>query len=150
MPPKQPLTAPEIDNEKAAQPSISLVPARAIMAAARSMTAGVAKHGGGHTGRGTYRDADSGGQCLPETHLDSCLRHLLKYQMGDLFDDGTGLSHLDCAIAQLAVVIDLVEDPVVGPALAHTQVLGEIDDATALKISQSIRTAERKLRRFGV
>ena len=109
-----PLPTETIDAEKAQQPRVSLVPARAIMAAARSMTAGVAKHGGGHTGRGTYRDADSGGQCLPETHLDSCFRHLLKYVMGEQTDAGTGLSHLDCAIAQLAVVIDLVEDPVVG------------------------------------
>lgn len=107
MPPKSPA---EIDAEKARKPRPDLVPARAILAAGRAMAYGVSKHGPGQTGRGTYRDP--GEQGRPETHMASCLRHMLAYLCGETHDSDSGLAHLDCATAHLCMVVDLVEDPV--------------------------------------
>ena len=101
----------EINAEKAAKPRPDLVPARAVMAAGRCMAYGLAKHGGGKSGRGTYRDAGTD-QAKVETHLASCIRHLLEYQIDpNATEEGSGLSVLDHAMAQLAIVVDLVEDP---------------------------------------
>ena len=104
------LTQDQIAAEKATKPRPDLFPARAILAGGRAFAKGLAKHGGGATGRGTFRDAGTP-QAEVSTHIASLFRHLLQWQSGQPIDPDTGLSHLDCAIAQLAVVIDLVEDP---------------------------------------
>lgn len=95
----------EVDREKSSKVRPDLVPARAILAAARAMTYGYAKHGGT-----TYRQAGCR-QASAESHTASFLRHWLAYSSGELIDPESGLSHLDHAIAQLAIVIDLTEDP---------------------------------------
>ena len=65
----------------------------------------------GPTGRGTYRIAGTE-QATVACHLASCFRHLLEFQIDpEATEEGSGLSVLDHAMAQLAIVVDLVEDP---------------------------------------
>lgn len=106
----------EIDAEKATKPRPDLVPPRAIMAGGRAMGYGVAKHGPGRTGFGTFRDAGTE-QATAESHIASFDRHWQAFKIGrrsgttNPIDPGTGLAELDCAMAQLGMVVDLVEDP---------------------------------------
>lgn len=110
-------TAEEISAEKAAKPRPDLVPARAIVAAGRAFGYGARKHGLSSNGRGTYRDpVNHPDQCLVATHVASFERHWFAYKSGELIDKESGLAHLDCAAAQLSIVIDLTEDPPVVPA----------------------------------
>lgn len=103
----------EINAEKAMQPDRpDLVPVRAILAAGRAFAVGAAKHGTPN-GRGTYRIAGTE-QADPATHIASFERHWMKWRSGVLVD-GSGLSHLDHAMAQLAIIVDLIEDPPVAP-----------------------------------
>ena len=105
-----PKTEEEINAEKASKPRPDLVPARAVLAAGRALAYGANKHGLAG-GRGTYRIADTD-QAKVETHLASCLRHILEFQIDpSAVEEGSGLSVLDHAFAQLAIVVDLVEDP---------------------------------------
>lgn len=120
-----PKTEKEIDAEKDTKPRPDLVPARAVMAAGRAFAYGAAKHGLPN-GRGTYRIAGTK-QAEVDTHLASCIRHLREYQIDNhALEEGSGLSVLDHAMAQLSIVIDLVED-------------------SPLNIEQPKRQAERKL-----
>lgn len=111
-----PLTETDINGEKAAKVRPDLVPPRATLAAARALTYGVAKHGGGTTGYGTFRDAGTE-QSRAETHIASFDRHWLRFKaalrrgVDAPVDPDSGLLELDCAAAQLAIVVDLVEDP---------------------------------------
>jgi Domain of unknown function (DUF5664) len=107
---QQSRTIEEIDAEKRAKPSPSLVPARSMIAAARAFSYGETKHGLGYTGRGTYRDAGTE-QASIRTHFDSLERHLAAIKSGEFVDPESGLSHYDCAMAQMCIVVDLVEDP---------------------------------------
>ncbi len=86
------------------------MPARAIEAGGRAFAVGVQKHGLADNGRGTYRVAGTD-QSKPDTHWASLFRHLYAYRRGELADPDSGLSHLDHAMAQLAIIVDLVEDP---------------------------------------
>lgn len=120
--PTKPSATVAIDHEKQEKPRPDLVPPRAIAAAGRAMAAGVRKHGGGTTGRGTYRDP--GDQGTVAAHVASFERHWLAVRQAlhrgttIPIDAGTGLSELDCAAAQLAMVVDLVEDPVVSVSVS--------------------------------
>lgn len=100
----------EINAEKAAKPRPDLLPARALLAGGRAFGYGAAKHGLGRSGRGTYRDAGTE-QATVETHRASFMRHWCAYWAGETIDPESGLSHLDCMMAQLSIIIDLVEDP---------------------------------------
>ena len=109
-------TTDEIDNEKRRKPRPDLVPARAILAAARAMAYGAEKHGLGQSGRGTYRDPGLD-QSELATHIASFERHWLKFRQAVQEktpdqDPETGLSHLDHAMAQLSLCVDLWENPV--------------------------------------
>jgi len=108
-------TVQEINSEKAAKPRPDLVPTRAIAAAGRAFGYGAAKHGLGTTGRGTYRDAGTE-QAEVATHRASFMRHWCAYWSGETADPESELSHLDCMMAQLSIVIDLTEAP---PAAAN-------------------------------
>lgn len=99
-----------IDAEKSAKPRPDLVPARAILAAGQAFAYGLSKHGGGLSGRGTFRDAGTE-QAKVETHVASFSRHWFAYLSGELIDEQSGLPHLWCAMAQLAIVVDLTENP---------------------------------------
>lgn len=105
-----PLPEETINAEKARKPRPDLVPARAIMAAGRSMAYGAAKHGDC-----TWRIAGTE-QADVRTHVASFSRHWLAWLSGEQTDAESGLAHLDCAMAQLAIVVDLVEDPPSGGA----------------------------------
>ena len=106
----KPKTEAEINAEKAALPRPGLVPPRAILAAGRAFAFGVAKHGLAKNGRGTYRVAGTE-QAMVSTHFECLMRHLLLWQSGETHAPDSKLHHLDHAMAQLAIIVDLVEDP---------------------------------------
>jgi hypothetical protein len=105
-----PLPEDQINAEKHGKPRPDLVPPAAIMAAGRALGYGVHKHGGGRTGLGTYRDAGTE-QAEVRTHVASFCRHWLAYLDGEHTDPESGLAHLDCAMAQLAIVVHLEGEP---------------------------------------
>lgn len=43
---------------------------------------------------------------IPERYMDSAIRHLLKYFMGDKFDEESGLPHLGHAIWNIVAVLE--------------------------------------------
>lgn len=114
-------TEEEINAEKASRSRPDLVPTRSHMAGGRAFAVGVAKHGLGKTGRGTYRDAGTE-QSEVETHRASFFRHWCAFWSGQSNDPDSGLSHLDHMVAQLAIIVDLVEDP---PNLPDRRASGE-------------------------
>lgn len=98
-----------IDEEKSRKSRPDLVPALAIEAAGDAFAYGVAKHGIPN-GRGTYRIAGTE-QAETQTHVASFERHWLAWKRGEECDPESGLSHLAHAMAQLAIVVDLVRNP---------------------------------------
>lgn len=117
-------TQAEIDAEKAGKPRPDLLPPIAVMLGGRAMGVGERKHGLGRTGFGTYRDEGSE-QADVRTHIASFERHWLKFKRAfrtgtpNPIDPESGdeqLTELACAIAQLAIVIELIEEPVDGGA----------------------------------
>jgi len=102
-----------IDTEKANKlHRPDLVSPWLIFYAGRAMAYGVAKHGGGITGRGTFRDP--GEQSMIDTHVRSLERHWNAWRRGEHCDPDSGLRHLDCVCAQLSIITDLLGDPVGG------------------------------------
>lgn len=88
---------------KTEKPRIDLVPPLAIRAIAWAMTHGVKEHGE-RKWRGAGTD--------PGTRLASLLRHLNEYQIDpNATEENSGLPVLWHALAQLAIMVDLVEDP---------------------------------------
>lgn len=102
-------TAAEVDAEKSTKPRPDLIPPEALRLAGAAFAAGHAKHGT-PGGRGTYRIAGTE-QARVQTHVASMWRHLIAWMGGDEIDAESGVPHLGCALAQLAIVIDLVYDP---------------------------------------
>ncbi|MBK6920582.1 MAG: hypothetical protein IPH07_24490 [Deltaproteobacteria bacterium] len=102
-------SAEEINAEKASKPRVDIVPPELMLAAGRGLGYGVQKHGQppGADGYGTWRIAGTE-QAEPLTHYACLLRHLLLWRAGEKFDPESGLSHLDHAAAQLAILLDLV------------------------------------------
>lgn len=106
-----PNTEHEIDAEKAAKPRLDLVPPRAVLAAGRALGFGANKHGTpAPDGWGSWRIPDTE-QAEPLTHYTSLMRHLMLWRGGEERDRESGLPHLDHAIAQLSILVDLAEDP---------------------------------------
>lgn len=104
-------SADEINAEKATRSRVGLVPPRAVLAAGRALGYGASKHGTPAPGDwGTWRIAGTE-QAKPLTHYESLFRHLLAWRSGEERDAESGLSHLDHAAAQLAILVDVVEDP---------------------------------------
>lgn len=62
-----------------------------------------------------YPDPDnwSKNKNIPERYMDSAIRHLLKYFMGDKFDEESGLPHLGHALWNVIAVLEyeLRQDP---------------------------------------
>ncbi len=117
-------TQAEIDAEKAGKPRPDLLPPIAVILGGRAMGAGERKHGLGRTGFGTYRDEGSE-QADVRRHIASFERHWLKFKRAfrtgnpNPIDPDSGdeqLTELACAMAQLAIVIELIEEPVDGGA----------------------------------
>lgn len=105
------LTATEVSAEKATkQRRVDLVSPWLIAFAGDALGYGVGKHGGGTTGRGTYRDP--GEQSLVETHRASFERHWNAWRRGEEVDPDSGLPHLSCCCAQLSIIADLIGDPI--------------------------------------
>lgn len=100
------LTAAEVSAEKAAKPRPDLAPAIAIMGLAHVLAYGFRKHG-----VCTWRVAGSE-QADPQTHLASLERHILEFKLDpNAREEGSGFPVLWHALAQLAILIDLMEDP---------------------------------------
>lgn len=99
-------TRDEIEAEKALKPRPDLLPACAIIGAGRVMAYGASKHGDC-----TWRVAGTG-QADPQTHLASAYRHLLEFMEDPrAVEEGSGLPVLYHCLSQVAIVIDLVENP---------------------------------------
>lgn len=112
-----PLTEEEIDKEKTTKPRPDLVPPRAIMAAGRALGYGANKHGLGRSTWGTYRDAGTE-QADIRTHIASFERHWQRFKQAmrdgtgpGVLDPESGQRELDCAMAQLSIIVDQAEDP---------------------------------------
>ena len=127
-----PRTSDEIDAEKAAKPAVQHVPPELELAAGRAIGYGVSKHGiATADGWGTWRVAGTQ-QADPLTHYGCLRRHLAAWRAGEAYDPESGLSHLDHAAAQLAILLDLIARPVhetetltVGSAFAAGAIEGE-------------------------
>lgn len=105
-------TEAEINAEKAAKPALDVTPPELMLAAGRALGYGKAKHGVATSdGWGTWRVAGTQ-QAEPLTHYACLLRHLLLWRAGEERDAESGLSHLDHAAAQLAILLDLHARPV--------------------------------------
>lgn len=99
-------TEAEINAEKASKPRPDLVPARALHGAAMVMGYGFRKHG-----VCTWRVAGTE-QADPQTHWASLLRHLIEFALDPYArESGSGYPVLWHALSQLAILIDLVENP---------------------------------------
>ncbi len=104
----------EINAEKASKPAIDVTPPELTLAAGRALGYGQAKHGvATPDGWGTWRVAGTQ-QAEPLTHYSCLMRHLLQWRAGEERDPESGLSHLDHAAAQLAILLDLLARPVPG------------------------------------
>lgn len=111
----------EINAEKAAKSAIDVTPPELMLAAGRALGYGKAKHGVATSdGWGTWRVAGTQ-QAEPLTHYSCLMRHLLAWRAGEERDPESGLSHLDHAAAQLAILLDLLARPVesVGSKIAR-------------------------------
>lgn len=83
------------------KPKLSLVPKSAIWGAAEALTYGMQKHG-------KYSFKENG---FPYTDLaDKVLRHMTEWLDGNDFDKETGFHQLHHAIADLAILIDVVHN----------------------------------------
>lgn len=83
------------------KPKLSLVPKSAIWGAAEALTYGMQKHG-------KYSFKEQG---FPYTDLaDKVLRHMTEWLDGNDFDKETGFHQLHHAIADLAILIDVVHN----------------------------------------
>ncbi len=80
-------------------------PALALMDAGEIMGVGYRKHG-----PCTWRIAGTE-QAEPQTHYASAVRHLLEYCAGVEQDPDSGKSPLLHAVCQIAIMINLLEDP---------------------------------------
>lgn len=99
-------TREEIDAEKALKPRPDLLPARAILGAGKVMAYGASKHG-----NCTWRVAGTK-QADPQEHLASAYRHLLEFMENPkAVEEGSGLPVLYHCLSQVAILIDLVENP---------------------------------------
>lgn len=120
----------EINAEKAdyiTKPALDVVPAELPLAAGRALGYGKAKHGvATPDGWGTWRIAGTQ-QAEPLVHYACLLRHMLLWRAGELNDAESGLSHLDHAAAQLAILLDLQARPVVGARLVEAAVAAACD-----------------------
>ena len=92
------------------------VPSELVLAAGRAIGYGVSKHGiATADGWGTWRVAGTQ-QADPLTHYGCLRRHLAAWRAGEASDPESGLSHLDHAAAQLAILLDLLARPPVTAA----------------------------------
>lgn len=99
-------TREQIEAEKATKPRPDLIPARAIYGGGRVMGYGFKKHG-----VCTWRVAETE-QADPQTHLASLERHINEFKLDpSAREEGSGMPVLWHAFAQLAILIDLVENP---------------------------------------
>lgn len=105
-------TMEEINAEKRRKPRLDIVPSELDFAAGRAFAYGADKHGvpDGNDGFGTWRTAGTE-QAEPLVHYAGLLRHLKLWRSGERTDPESGLSHLDHAAAQLAMLLDLVVNP---------------------------------------
>ena len=79
---------------------MDLLPPEAIHAMARALTFGAKKYGPNN-----WRKCRE-----PERYTAALLRHIFAYMHGEKVDADSGLSHLDCAIASLAMLIGVTEE----------------------------------------
>lgn len=78
---------------------LRLVPRSSVEAIARARMFGVSKYGD----EMSYLKTES------KEFLDASLRHIFKYLDGELYDEESGLCHLDHAITSLALAIDCIK-----------------------------------------
>lgn len=99
-------TREQIEAEKAGKARPDLLPARAIHGGGCVMGYGYRKHG-----VCTWRVAGTE-QADPQTHLASLERHINEFKLDPTArEEGSGMPVLWHALAQLAILIDLVENP---------------------------------------
>lgn len=99
-------TQKQIDAEKAGKSRPDLIPVRALLGAGQAMAYGRNKHG-----NCTWR-AHGTEQSTIECHAASAERHLLEYRANrDAVEAGSGLPVLYHLLCQVAIMIDLHEDP---------------------------------------
>lgn len=108
-------TEAEINAEKHSKSRVDIVPPVLMIAAGRALGLGASKHGvpPGYDGFGTWRIAGTE-QAEPLTHYACLMRHLLKWRGGETIDPETGdakVEHLEAAAAQLAILLDLLQNP---------------------------------------
>lgn len=110
-------TEAEINAEKHAKSRVDIVPPALMLAAGRGLGYGAEKHGTpeGNDGFGTWRTAGCE-QSDPLVHYAGLMRHLLKWRGGEIWDPETDgkVKHIDAAAAQLAILLDLLENPPIG------------------------------------
>ena len=88
------MTADKFTKHDGGKPRVELVPPEAILAIARAYTMGAPKYG-----------RDNWKQCEDWSRIYGALqRHLLAWSSGELADKESGLSHLDHAICNLAML----------------------------------------------
>lgn len=103
-------TREQIEAEKAGKPRPDLIPARAIFGSGMVMGYGTRKHG-----NCTWRVAGTE-QADPQTHLASLERHINEFKLDpDAREGGSGFPVLWHAMSQLAILIDLMENPPQSP-----------------------------------
>lgn len=78
----------------AGKPDLSLVPKDAIWGTAAALTFGAVKYG-----RHNYREGMAYSRLVA-----ACMRHVTAYNEGESLDPESGLSHLDHAMASLAML----------------------------------------------
>jgi hypothetical protein len=81
-----------------AKPRVELVPSSAVVAAARALTFGALTK---------YPERGFARRVSRDEHVGAVLRHLLAWKDGDTRDAESGLSHLDHAIARLALLVEM-------------------------------------------
>lgn len=82
------------------KPKLSLVPKSAIYAGARALTYGETKHG-------RFSFKEDGFPCT--VMADKVLRHIYQYLDGENVDEESGLHPLDHALADLMILVEIVE-----------------------------------------
>lgn len=101
------------------KPKLSLVPKSAIWGAAEALTYGMQKHG-------KYSFKENG---FPYTDLaDKVLRHMTEWLDGNDFDKETGFHQLHHAIADLAILIDVVHNNPQQDDRFHRPVSDDVDE----------------------